>query len=334
MNSPKLEQKWNGRCSVDINNYIFVLCHFQAAGVLQPIDGSLLGEIERLVERGVSDAANMKVHLHSFVERCFPQQSAEYNNKRFYPDTKTICDHMYLSQTKHLRSKNDQENVQAKVTEYSIKLPNDKFHCQLRTESVDKKEELQKFLFAYQSESHRRLLQMYGDIFLLDATYKTTRYALPLFFLCVRANVNYQVVGMFVLQNETTDEICEALQLFKTWNPDWNPKYAMCDFDEKEINAVEQTFIGTKAYLCDFHREKAWTQWVNVTEHNVRENREEVLGRLRFIAKSNTIAEYKERVDLLKSSTLWRSKPKLANWFNKQWLPHHEVTFPIQYVIT
>ena len=27
-------------------------------------------------------------------------------------------------------------------------------------------------------------------------------------------------------------------------------------------------------------------------------------------------------------------KPKLANWFNKQWLPHHEVTFPIQYVIT
>lgn len=290
----------------------------------------MLSEIERLVERGVSDAANMKVHLHSFVERCFPEHSTEYNNKRFHPDTKTICDHMYLSQTKHLRSKNDQENLQARVTEFSIKLPNDKFHCQLRIESVDKKEEVQKFLFAYQSENHRRLLQMYGDIFLLDATYKTTRYALPLFFLCVRTNVNYQVVGMFVLQNETTDEICEALQLFKTWNPGWNPKYTMCDFDEKEINAVERTFIGTRAYLCDFHREKAWTQWVNATEHSVRENREEVLGRLRFIAKSNTIAEYEERVDMLKSSTLWRSKPKLANWFNKQWLPHHEVSLQIQ----
>ena len=39
-----------------------------------------------------------------------------------------------------------------------------------------------------------RLYEQYGnDMVLLDATYRTCKYALPLFFLCVRTNVNYQV---------------------------------------------------------------------------------------------------------------------------------------------
>ena len=38
----------------------------------------------------------------------------------------------------------------------------------------------------------------YGnEMTLLDATYKTTRYNLPLFFLVVKTNVNYAVVGGF-----------------------------------------------------------------------------------------------------------------------------------------
>ena len=55
-------------------------------------------------------------------------------------------------------------------------------------------------LFVHQSAWQRRLLKRYGNICLLDATYKTTRYALPLFFLVVRTNGDYQVVGSFVVQ--------------------------------------------------------------------------------------------------------------------------------------
>lgn len=36
-------------------------------------------------------------------------------------------------------------------------------------------------LFCYQSKEQRRLLARYGTMCLLDATYRTTRYALPLF---------------------------------------------------------------------------------------------------------------------------------------------------------
>ena len=89
----------------------------------------------------------------------------------------------------------------------------------------------QPLLFCCQTEQQKRLLLKYGnDICLMDATYKTTRYALPLFFLCVRTNVCYQVVGTFVVQYSTMDAISEALQIFQNWNPTWHPRYFMTDF--------------------------------------------------------------------------------------------------------
>ena len=87
---------------------------------------------------------------------------------------------------------------------------------------------------------------------LLDAIYKTTWYALPLFFLAVKTNVYYQVVASFVLQDESTDSIKEALQVIKDWNPDWQPSFFMADFCEEEIQAVEETFPGITK-LSIFH---------------------------------------------------------------------------------
>ena len=72
------------------------------------------------------------------------------------------------------------------------------------------------------------LLTQYGNtITLMDATYKTTRYELPLFFITVRTNVGYSVVAEFVIQHEKTEDISEALNLLKTWNPTWCPKYVL-----------------------------------------------------------------------------------------------------------
>ena len=66
-------------------------------------------------------------------------------------------------------------------------------------------------LFVHQTKDQRRLLQRLGnELSILDATYKTTRYSLPLFFLVVKTNVDYQIVGSFVIQSETTDAIHEA----------------------------------------------------------------------------------------------------------------------------
>ncbi len=88
----------------------------------------------------------------------------------------------------------------------------------------------------------------------INATYKTTRYDLALFFICVKTNVGYSVVGEFITQSETAQHISEALQLFCNWNPKWNPKFFMTDFSEAELLTLKQTFPGVQIYLCDFHR--------------------------------------------------------------------------------
>ena len=71
----------------------------------------------------------------------------------------------------------------------------------------------------------------YGkELTLLDATYRTTRYALPLFFMVVKTNIDYQIVAVFVTENETEDSIQEALSIIKSWNKDVSPIYGMTDY--------------------------------------------------------------------------------------------------------
>jgi hypothetical protein len=100
-------------------------------------------------------------------------------------------------------------------------------------------------LFCHQFVWQRHLLLRYGDeICLLDATYKTSKYALPLFFICVRTNVDYAVVGSFITQSEDTASVAEALSFFRCWNPNWQPCNWMVDFSEVEIAALETVFPG------------------------------------------------------------------------------------------
>ena len=87
-------------------------------------------------------------------------------------------------------------------------------------------------------------MQKYGtSIHLLDAAYKTTKYAVPLFFVAVKTNVDYQVVGSFAIQDETTDATAEALYMLKSWNPQWQPRCFMIDNCDEEILAIRQNFL-------------------------------------------------------------------------------------------
>ena len=52
----------------------------------------------------------------------------------------------------------------------------------------------QTILLVYQEEWQRDLMNRYGKhLIMLDATHRTTKYELPLFFLCVKTNVGYVV---------------------------------------------------------------------------------------------------------------------------------------------
>ena len=73
-----------------------------------------------------------------------------------------------------------------------------------------------KIMFVYQSDEMQRLYRRYAPtLVLLDATYRTTKYPLTLYFLVVQTNVNYQVAAVIVCQKETTEMITEALRQIK-----------------------------------------------------------------------------------------------------------------------
>lgn len=51
-----------------------------------------------------------------------------------------------------------------------------------------------KLLLVHQTDQQRRLLERYGsELTCLDATYRTMQYAVPLFFVVVKTNIDYQV---------------------------------------------------------------------------------------------------------------------------------------------
>ena len=86
----------------------------------------------------------------------------------------------------------------------------------------------QQLLWVHHTNWQKQLLVRYGNVIsLIDATCKTTKYVLALFFICVRMNVGHSVEAEFIVQSESADniDIEEDLQELKSWNPEWNPRF-------------------------------------------------------------------------------------------------------------
>ena len=82
----------------------------------------------------------------------------------------------------------------------------------------------------YQTDWQKHLFDCYGnEMVLLNAMYRTTRCALPFFFLVLKTNINYQEVAAFITMNKS-DCIKEALNLIKSLNQDGSPRYDMTDY--------------------------------------------------------------------------------------------------------
>lgn len=85
---------------------------------------------------------------------------------------------------------------------------------------------------------------------------------------------------------------------------------------------------GSTVFLCDFHREQAWERWFNTKSNECVDIKQQVLGRLRSIARSTTIDEMESNFALLNKSEWWNdaSKVKLQDYLNKYWFKIKEVS--------
>jgi hypothetical protein len=84
----------------------------------------------------------------------------------------------------------------------------------------------------------KHMLKLYGSSVVgLDATHKTTKYGLPLFFLTVKTNVGSGYpAAIFLPEKEDEASIAEALKLLQHANPSWKPNIFMVDKCDAEIS--------------------------------------------------------------------------------------------------
>ena len=137
-----------------------------------------------------------------------------------------------------MKSGNDQDSLTEKIAEWQRLKPEDNFYFRRSYQVTDTD-----LLFVHQTEWQRKLLSYYGNsIFKLDATYKTTKYALQLYFICVKTNSVYIVTGTFITQSDSAMTISETLTVLQLWNSEWQPKSFMMDKSTAQTNAVKDTF--------------------------------------------------------------------------------------------
>ncbi|XP_056001914.1 uncharacterized protein LOC125662462 isoform X1 [Ostrea edulis] len=177
------------------------------------------------------------------------------------------------------------------------------------------------FLFIHQSKQQQQLLQKYGELALIDATYKTTKYALPLFLLVVRTNVSYVPIAEFIVEAEQTETILEALQVIKSWNSLWDPKYFMLDYSHQEYQAIHELFPDAAKYLCTFHVEQPWIRWCKQKENNLKESeKEKLLDALCDIARAPSVDLYQKARESLINLPVFTENPKVKTYLETRWL--------------
>ena len=218
----------------------------QAADLKVAIDERVKIYVEQLVDDGVQRVSEMCRNVCRFVRELFGDNPLpKQTNRRFYPSRQDLSGLMHRRRCSNLRGLLDQEQVQANIAEYQKQNPKDSWFFRPSSSSEDENVSSERLLLVHQTEWQQRLLLRYGqELVFLDATYRTTRYAIPLFFLCVHTNDGYVVVAIVLLEREDSASLAEALEVLKQQNPNWNPKGFMVDASEMEIAAINAAFTG------------------------------------------------------------------------------------------
>ena len=324
-----------------------------AARFAQIVHPSVIQEIRSIVSSGITKVQDVRAAVKRFVKTRLviaggikPQET----NRAYYPTSVDIKNHIYLAKQSLKLSSVDQENLFLKIKQWQSESPDSGYHFRpyrradvesgISSHSAESLPSLaanteQNLLYVHQESWQQDLLARYGNIIsLIDATYKTTKYDLALFFICVKTNVNYMVVADYIVQYERVEQIAEALSVLQSWNPEWQPRFWMSDYSESQITALSTAFPNSTVYLCDFHREQAWTRWTRDSKHGLSaQDREDLLSILRRVAFTPPCHEEGKTVDTyyrneerkLRESNVWKQHQQVRQWLSRKWLTIPEV---------
>jgi len=321
------------------------------ASFCQRVNPIIISKISEFVSSGITETKEVQRVLNNYVKHNLQSEhgiTAHVSDRAFYPLPVDIKNHVDVAKRALQLSKFDQENLRLKINGWRKQSPESLHHFRPFIQCKDDQASISQaqicsdteaakdcgydhtLLWVHQESWQRDLLLKYGStITLIDATYKTTKYDLALFFLCVPTNVNYAVVAEFVVQFETAECISEALSIIKQWNPKWCPPYFMTDYSDAEQLAISTVFPDCIVYLCDFHREQCWERWVKDRNHNLtKDEANTLLSLLRECAHAPSPKPQESlpqdhyfniAVSKLKKSSVW-SNVQVSQWLSSKWL--------------
>nr|KAJ0184863.1 hypothetical protein LSAT_V11C900471780 [Lactuca sativa] len=127
-----------------------------------------------------------------------------------------------------------------------------------------------------------KLAKSFSNIFIMDCTYKTNKYNMPLLDIigvsCFNTSFYY---GFVFLEREDEDSYIWALSVFKKTLENREPSVIMSDRELALMNAINMVFPNTTNLLCIWHIEKnvlanckkrwnnvAYSTTITIFEHN------------------------------------------------------------------
>lgn len=331
------ELSWKVRIAtqkIDLERFIVVFLprfhegheigHSSASCVSRSWHPDVRAKLTSLLIDGVRDPDDMMTFLKQYVETdlCVTYTTMpNADDRRYYPLRTDIRNAIaYDLKEKKIFAKPDEDSLMELFQHWADVDPDGRLLY--RPNSLNEVKGLQNLLLVYQSSDQHHLMQRYGtELIFVD---ESTAYGVPVIFLSVKTNCIYHVVAYFLLSVSTIESISEGLETVKNWNPGVEPRYVMCDQDEKHFVAVESTWPSARLLLCDYCREQDWTQWINHDETDLQQKqycKQEILTLIRQIADSNSQEELIAAQHRLLRSKSFKSSPQVDVYYTKQYLP-------------
>ena len=177
----------------------------------------------------------------------------------------------------------------------------------------------------FQDEYMRQMYSKFPELLLVDATYKLLELRMPVYLLlCVDGEGLSEIVGMFILAEETKAVIEAAVGVFKKFNPSWSEtKVVMSDKDFSEREAFTKCFPGASLNICLYHTLRSFRREITCEKMGISsDERYRCLEILTELAYSRSSKEFEKHLQALENTSSSVKEYIEINWvpIKEQWV--------------
>jgi len=300
----------------------------------EPIDPLIKDKIIQLTWEGITSSSDVKKALDEYVEQELfaGKTSPGKSRRRYYPNVKDVRNYMNKAKMLTRLSSDVKVELQQLATKLQQSRPSDNIilYSDVVRDSADHNSMLKatpdeatkpSLIFCHQTPQQQRLMKRYNNlVFMCEITNLVDRVPFPLFCIFVQTNVDYQLVGTFIVEVRNKESIMQGLTSIKEWNPGWAPKYFVLDYSEEQDGAVKALFPGSSQFISERSREQNWHSWLSKVQNKLVGNTDEIFQLFKDIATAYNETKLHKAALQLENSQVWKEYAPLRSWFNSQWL--------------